>query len=86
MQLYTASQHKPIVWKNNPEDLMKAKTAISNIEVEKDEIYECAFTNTEDANLHGMCEQVLQLICCGLLLIFERKCQDNLPLGKYWES
>ena len=54
------------------------------VDMVKDDISSVLFQDTSDADLHGMTQQTLEMICCALLLILERQCQDHLPGGKYW--
>ena len=51
----------------------------------EDDISSVLFEDTGDAELHGMTQQALELICCALLIILERQCKDQLPGGKYWD-
>ena len=64
---------------------MKGEQVIPDIEINQDELYDCAFVEEDNSEVHGMCVQALQLICCALLLTIEWQCQDNLPGGKYWD-
>ena len=64
---------------------MDGDTCVPGILNQQDDLYDYVMEPLEDGHIHSMCVQALQLICCALLLILERQCQDNLPSGKYWE-
>ena len=52
--------------------------------VNKDNLYDKLFEdNNSDADLEVLCIQALELICCATLLILERQCKDQLPVGRY---
>ena len=80
-----AVQQKLETWKDDPQGLMDGDTCVPGIRIQQDDLYDCVMEPLEDGHIHSMCVQALQLICCALLLILERQCQDNLPGGKYWE-
>ncbi len=79
--IYTTSKLSD--WKEDDSALLEGKMGLE-VDMVEDDISSVLFQDTSDADLHGMNHQALEMICCALLLILDRQCEDHLPGGKYW--
>ena len=78
-------QQKLIAWKEDSSPLLDGDMGVEGMKRADDEITEALFADFQDPQLYVMTRQALELLCCGILLILERQCKDQLPGGKYWD-
>lgn len=76
-------QKKLQEWKEDATPLLAGAAVSSNIPIYHNHVSEKLFQKM-NPDAEAMCIQALEMACCGMLLILERQCADQLPGGKYW--
>ena len=75
-------QLKLTQWKEDASPLL---TGDSPFDIDKSDEVTVKLLEPSDPESEVMTIQALELICCGVLLILQRQCKDQLPGGKYWD-